>query len=76
MQRLNSAENSGQGFIGYPNDVVEGLLRYQRAACGMDGKAELHRSWVFGAVFLFQQLGPHTPRRPNFCYFFEEINMA
>lgn len=52
MQGLDPAQDRGQGFIGDADQIVQRLLRDERATGGVDSKLKLHGTLIPSPVFI------------------------
>ena len=76
MQRLDPAEHGRERLVGDAGQVVNRLLRHQRATRGVDREPELHGSRILGAVPLLQHPRPHPARRADLGDLLEEVDVA
>ena len=73
MQRLGAAEDGGHGLQCDPGDVVHGLLRRQRHACGLSVEAKQPTALVFRFEPVFHYLIPDLACGAVLGDFFEEV---
>ncbi len=74
VEGLCAAEHSRHGLYSYARDIVERLLRSERAAAGLRMEAEHLCFWIGSAEF-FHHLRPHAPGCAEFGHFFKKIIM-
>src|SRR5947209_5127004 len=73
MQRLRTAEYSGERLVRDAHDVVHRLLRCQRHACGLRVETHDPRPWTLRAVALLEVARPDPTRGAQLGDLLEEV---
>ena len=73
MEGLCSSQHGGHGLVGYPDDVVLGLLGREAHASRLSVRTQTPGLGIGGPVLLAHEPGPDTPRRTELGDLFEEI---